>query len=313
MNSNEGRIKIFSGTASRYLADKIVGSYGTTMGKSNVLRFSDGEIQPYYEETVRGDFVFIIQSTFSPADNLFELLAMIDAANRASSYKTIAVIPYFGYARQDRKDRPRVAIGAKLVANLLTAAGVSRVITLDLHAGQIQAFFDVPVDHLHASSVFIPYLESLHLENVVIASPDTGGTKRAHAYAKYMNTDLVICHKSRLRPNEIEGMTVIGDVEGKNVVIIDDMIDTAGTITTAADRIFDKGANTVRVMVTHPLLSGPAYERIEKSKITELIVTDSIPLKEQCSKITVVSIAHIFADVIRKVHSYQSIGSNFIF
>jgi ribose-phosphate pyrophosphokinase len=309
---NQAKVKIFSGTATRFLSEKIVKSYGTELGKNTVLRFSDGEFQPAFDETVRGHYVFIIQSTFMPTDNLFELLAMVDAASRASAYKIAAVIPYFGFARQDRKDRPRVSIGAKLVANLLAAAGVSRIITMDLHADQIQGFFDVPVDHLYASSVFVPYIQSLNLENLIIASPDTGGSKRANAYSKFLNTELVICHKSRTRPNEVGAMTVIGDVKGKNVVLVDDMIDTAGSITMAAQKIMDKGAISVRVIATHGVFSGPAYERIAQSALTEVIVTDSLPVQET-EKIKIVTIANLFADVIKKIPNYHSISSNFIF
>lgn len=305
-------MKIFSCRASSYLAEKIAECAGESLGETSILEFSDGEFRPCLEETVRGDYVFIIQSTFPPADNLFELLTMIDAASRASAYKTVAVIPYFGYARQDRKDKPRVPISSKLVANLLTAAGVSRVITMDLHADQIQGFFDVPVDHLYASSIFIPYMKEQNIENLVIASPDVGGSKRANAYARYMNSDLVICHKARKKANEVSELTVIGEVRDKNVIIIDDMIDTAGTITKAADRMMDEGAQSVRVMATHPILSGPAYDRIERSSIKEVIVTDSIPLKKHCDKIKVISIAQLFADVIKKVHKHQSISSSFI-
>ena len=305
-------IKIFSGKNSVYIAEKIVNSYGTTLGKTSLVEFSDGEFQPSYEETVRGSFVFIVQSTFMPTDNLFELLLMIDAARRASAYKVVAVIPYFGFARQDRKDKPRVAIGAKMVADLLSAAGVDRVITMDLHADQIQGFFDVPVDHLYASALFIPYIRNLNLDSLVIASPDMGGTKRANTYAKFLKTPMVITHKSREKANVVGDMKVIGDVEGKNVIIMDDMIDTAGTITKAAKIMKDKGAVSVRAFATHPVLSGPAYERLRDSVLTEIIVTDSIPLKEECQKVKVLSIADLFADVISKVHNFQSISSNFI-
>ena len=306
-------IKLFSGTNSRYLAEKIAASYGTELGKASILRFSDGEMQPCFEETVRGDFVFIIQSTFGPADNLLELLMMIDAASRASAYKIVAVIPYFGYARQDRKDRPRVSIAAKLMSNLLAAAGVSRVITMDLHADQIQGFFDVPVDHLFASTVFINYVSSLKLDNLVIASPDTGGTKRANSYSKFLDVPMVICHKSRKGANVIDEMTVIGDVSGKNVVLVDDIIDTAGTITRAANLIMEKGAQSVRCLATHPLLTGPAYERIENSALVEVMVTDSIPLVRSSPKIKVISIADLFADIIKKVYNNQSISTTFLF
>lgn len=306
-------IKIFSGTGSRYLAEKIADAYGIELGKSSVLRFSDGEIQPCYEETVRGDFVFIIQSTFAPAENLLELLMMIDAASRASAYKIVAVIPYFGFARQDRKDRPRVSIAAKLMSNLLAAAGVSRIITMDLHADQIQGFFDVPVDHLYASTVFIDYVRSLNMENLVIASPDTGGTKRANSYSKYLDAPMVICHKTRKAPNVVGEMTIIGDVTDKNVILVDDMIDTAGTIATAANLIMENGARSVRCVATHALLTGPAYERIEQSALTEVVVTDSIPLRKPSPKIRVITIADLFADIIKKVYNNQSISTTFLF
>jgi ribose-phosphate pyrophosphokinase len=312
MNSHNSSIVFFSGRASKYLAEKIVKSYGTELGKSKVETFSDGEFVPIIEETVRGKHVFIIQSTFTPTENLMELLLMIDAAKRASAYKIIAVIPYFGFARQDRKDRPRVAIGAKLVADLLTAAGVSRIMTMDLHADQIQGFFNVPVDHIYASSIFVPYIKSLKLENLVIASPDMGGAKRANAYSKFLNCPMVVSHKSREKANVVGEMTVIGDVKDKNVIILDDMIDTAGTVTKAADIMMEKGARSVRAIATHPVLSGPAYERIENSRLTELIVSDSIPLKKECTKIKILSVADLFADTIDKVYNYKSISSSFI-
>lgn len=305
-------IKIFSGQASKYLAEKITESYGAELGKSVITKFSDGEYQPGYDETVRGNFVFIIQSTFQPTDNLFELLLMIDAAKRASAYKVVAVIPYFGFARQDRKDRPRVAIGAKLVADLLTAAGADRIITMDLHADQIQGFFNVPVDHLFASAIFIPYLKNLKLKNLAIASPDTGGTKRANAYAKFLGAPMVIGYKSREKANVVSEMRIIGDVKEKNVVIVDDIIDTAGTIAKAADVLLQNGALSVRAIITHPVLSGEAYERIENSKLKELIVSDTIPLKKQSSKIKVLSVADVFAKVVDKVYHYQSISSSFL-
>ncbi len=309
MHSN---MKIFTGQATEYLTQKIADSYGTTLGKSIVSKFSDGEFQPGYDETVRGNFVFIVQSTFQPTDNLFELLLMIDAARRASAYKVVAVIPYFGFARQDRKDRPRVAIGAKLVADILTAAGADRIITMDLHADQIQGFFNVPVDHLYASADFIPYIKSLKLDNMAIASPDTGGTKRANAYAKFLKTEMVIGYKLREKANEVSEMKIIGNVEGKHVIIVDDIIDTAGTIVKAADVLIKKGAKSVRAIITHPVLSGPAYERIENSQLTELIVSDTIPLKKESSKIKILSVSEIFADVIKKVYNYQSISENFL-
>jgi len=305
-------IKFFSGTASRYLAEKIAKSFGSELGRSSVTRFSDGEFQPAYDESVRGATVFIIQSTFPPSDNLFELLLMIDAAKRASANKVVAVIPYFGFARQDRKDRPRCAIGAKLVANLLTAAGVDRVMTMDLHADQLQGFFDVPVDHLYASPIFVPYLRSLNLENLVIAAPDMGGSKRANAYSRFLNAEMVICYKLRKKPNVIEEIRVIGDVSGKDVVIVDDMVDTAGTITSAANLMIEMGATSVRAVATHPVLSDPAYDRIDKSGLIELVVTDTIPLRIQSPKIKMISVADVFADVIEKVYNYQSISSNFI-
>ena len=305
-------IKFFSGTQSVYLAEKISKAYGSELGKTNVLRFSDGEFQPSYEESVRGCTVFIIQSTFPPAENLLELLLMIDAAKRASAYKIVAVMPYFGFARQDRKDKPRAAIGAKLVANLLTAAGVDRIMTMDLHADQLQGFFDVPVDHLYASSLFVPYLKSLELSNVTIAAPDMGGTKRANAYSRFMNTEMVICYKLRKQANVVEDIKVIGDIEGKEVVIVDDMIDTAGTICLAADMMVLEGASSVRVCATHPVLSGPAFKKIESSQIKEIIVTDTIPIHRKSSKIRIISVAELFADVINKVYNYESISSKFI-
>jgi len=309
---HESPIKFFSGESSRYLAEKIAKSYGIELGKSTLSKFSDGEFQPSFDETVRGTTVFIIQSTFQPTDNLMELLLMIDAAKRASAYKVVAVMPYFGFARQDRKDKPRVAIGAKLIADLLYASGVSRIMTMDLHADQIQGFFNIPVDHIYASSIFVPYIKKMGLDNLVIASPDMGGTKRANAYSKFLKTPMVICHKSREKANVIGEMTVIGDVKDKNIIILDDMVDTAGTVTKASDMMMEKGAKSIRVIATHPVLSGPAYERIKKSSITELIVSDSIPVKSDCKKITVISVADIFADTIKKVYNYESISSTFI-
>lgn len=305
-------VKIFTGSASLNLGTKIASAYGQELGNVKHSKFSDGEFSISYEESIRGKDVFIIQSTMSPSDNLMELLLMIDAAKRASASKIIAVIPYFGFARQDRKDKPRVAIGAKLVANLLTAAGVDRVMTMDLHADQIQGFFEVPVDHLFASSIFLPYIETLDVRNVIMAAPDTGGTKRANAYAKYLNVDLAICYKQRKVANEIDNMTVIGDVEGKDVILVDDIIDTAGTLTTASDMMMDKGAKSVRAICTHAVLSGPAYDRLEKSAIKELIVTDTIPLKKESPKIKVLTVADLFADVIHSAINYQSISKYFI-
>ncbi len=312
--TKSSNIKIFSGTSSRYLSEEIAKISGKKLGELSFHRYSDGEFQPSYTETVRGNHVFIIQSTYTPTENLFELLLLIDAAKRASAYKVIAVIPYFGFARQDRKDKPRVSIGSKLVANLLTAAGVSRVITMDLHADQIQGFFDVPVDHLFASSIFVPYINKLNLDDLVVASPDMGGSKRANSYASFLNSPLVLCHKTRKRANEVSEMKVIGDVEGKNVIIFDDIIDTAGTITKAADLMINNGATSVRAAITHPVLSGPAIERLQNSKLQELIVTDTIPLDEnkKIDKITVLSSAQIFSEIINKVYNYQSISSSFL-
>lgn len=305
-------LKFFSGRSSRYLATKITKSFGVELGKSSVQEFSDGEFQPSFEESVRGCSVFIIQSTFPPTDNIFELLLMIDAAKRASAYNVVAVMPYFGFARQDRKDKPRVSIGAKLVTDLLSAAGVDRVMTMDLHADQIQGFFNVPVDHIYASSIFVPYIKSLNLENLVIAAPDMGGTKRANAYSRFMNCEMVICYKLRKKANYIGKIKVIGEVKDRNIVIVDDMIDTARTISLVTEMMMEQGARSVRVFATHPVLSGPAYETIENSPITEVVVTDSIPLKKESNKIHVLTIAEVFADVINKVYNYQSISSSFI-
>lgn len=305
-------VKIFTGRASKSLSAQIAVHHGTPLGDVNVVEFSDGEFQPSFEETVRGQDVYIVQSTMPPTENLFELLLMIDAAKRASARQIIAVIPYFGFARQDRKDKPRVAIGAKLVANMLAAAGVDRVMTMDLHADQIQGFFEVPVDHLFASTLFYNEMEKLNNGNLIMAAPDAGGAKRANSYAKKLNTGLAICHKHRKKANEIAEMTVIGDVAGKDVIIIDDMCDTAGTLTKSADLFIEKGAKSVRAFCTHAVLSGPAYERINNSKITELIVTDTIPLSKQSDKIRVLSVAPLFADVIRRHENNQSISTHFI-
>ena len=306
-------IKFFSGRASSYLAEKIAKSYGTELGETSVLEFSDGEFQPAYLESVRGCIVFVIQSTFPPQDNLMELLLMIDAAKRASAYKVVAVMPYLGLARQDRKDRPRCSIGAKVVADLLVKSGVDRVMTMDLHADQIQGFFDVPVDHLYASSLFVPYLKTLNLPNIVIAAPDIGGSKRANAYSRFLNSEMVICYKLRKKANVISEMKVIGEVKNKDIIIVDDLIDTAGTICLAADMMMEQGAKSIRVVASHPVLSGPAYDRINQSSITEVVVTDTIPLKGHSDKIKVISVADLFADVINKVYKYKSISSNFIF
>ena len=303
---------VFSGTNSRYLAEKICNSLGCPLGQMNIQHFADGEFSVSYEESIRGRDVFLVQSTFPNSDNLMELLLMIDAAKRASAHSVIAVVPYFGWARQDRKDRPRVAIGAKLVANLLCAAGVDRIMTMDLHADQIQEFFDIPIDHLYGSTVLAPYIRSLKLENLAIASPDIGGSKRANSWAKFFDSGLVICHKTRERPNEVADMKVIGDVKGKNVVIVDDMIDTAGTICKAAGILKSKGALSVRAVATHAVLSGSAYERIEKSELDEVVFTDSIPIKSTCPKIRVISVAEMFAETIRNVVDHKSISDHFI-
>lgn len=294
------------------MAEKIANRFGTNLGRSSIYQFSDGEFQPAYDESVRGCTVFIIQSTFPPGDNLMELLMMIDAAKRASADKVVAVIPYFGFARQDRKDRPRASIGAKLVANLLTASGVDRIMTMDLHADQLQGFFDVPVDHLYASALFVPYIKSLQLDNMAIAAPDMGGTKRANAYSRFVNASMVICYKLRKKPNVVEEIKAIGEIEGKNVIIVDDMVDTAGTITFAAGMMKSEGALSIRAVATHAVLSGPAYERIEQSELDELIVTDTIPLKRESRKVKVISVADHFADVIDKVYNFKSISDTFI-
>ncbi len=308
----ESQVRIFSGTATRYLAEKIAKAYGSGLGNVNIIRFSDGEMQVSFEESVRGQSVFLIQSTFPPAENLMELLLMIDAAKRASAKEIIAVVPYFGYARQDRKDQPRVAIGAKLVADMLHVAGATRVMTMDLHADQIQGFFDVPVDHLYASTIFMPYIQNLMLPDLTMAAPDMGGSKRANAYSKHLKCDIVICYKQRTKANVVDHITAIGEIEGRNIMLVDDLIDTGGTLCKAADMMMERGANSVRAICTHPLLSGKAYENIEKSKMTELIVTDTVPLRQESPKIKVITVADLFAKVIRSVHSYESISSNFI-
>jgi ribose-phosphate pyrophosphokinase len=307
------KIKIFGGRASHYLAEKIAESYGMELGNLIIQEFSDGEFQPSFEENIRGNDVFIVQSTFPPTENLFELLMLVDAAKRASAKNIVAVMPYFGYARQDRKDKPRVSIASKLVANLLVTAGVTRLITLDLHADQIQGFFDLPVDHLYASSIFIPYLKELTFENLTFASPDVGGTRRVGSYAKYFHTDFVICYKQRSKPNEIGKMALVGDVEGRDVILLDDIVDTAGTLCKAAGIIMDSGARSVRALVTHPILSGKAFENIEKSVLEELVVSDTIPLKKESPKIRVLTTAHLFAEVIRRVRKKESISSLFKF
>ena len=309
----ENQVKLLACSSSLEMAKKIAASYGQELGVVEFQQFSDGEFQTSIKETVRGCEVFIIQSTVPPADNLMELLLMIDAAKRASAKRIVAVMPYFGWARQDRKDQPRVAIGAKLVAKMLEAAGVDRIMTMDLHADQIQGFFEVPVDHLFASSVFAPYLMQMDHANMIIAAPDAGGSKRANAYAKYLNVDLALCYKQRKKANVIADMTIIGDVEGKDVVIIDDMVDTAGTLTKAAALFIEYGAKSVRAICTHAVLSGPAMERIENSVLEELIVTDTIPLKQPCSKIKVLSVTEMFGDVMRKHIGFESISEHFVF
>jgi ribose-phosphate pyrophosphokinase len=309
MGSKSHPLKIFSGRATRYLTEKICDSLNVDLGLSSCPVFADGEFEPCYEETIRGSHVFIVQSTPPPGDNLLELLLMIDAAKRASAYKIIAVIPYFGYARQDRKDKPRVSIGAKLFADVLSVAGIDRVITMDLHADQIQGFFNVPVDHLFASALFVPFIEKMGLDNVIIASPDVGGTKRANTYSRMLETDMVICHKARAKANVVGSMTVIGDVTDKDVIIVDDMIDTAGTISKAANLMKDKGARSVRAFAAHGVLSGPAIERIEKSALEEVYFTDSIMPKASSDKIKYITVAEAFGEAILRVYKNESISS----
>ena len=308
----ESNAKIFSGTGSQYLAEKIAKKFGEPLGKVNIQRFSDGEIGVEFKESIRGKFVFLIQSTFSPADNLMELLLMIDAAKRASAYKVITVIPYYGFARQDRKDRPRVAIGSKLVANMLTAAGADRVITMDLHAPQIQGYFDIPVDHLDSSAIFIPYIENLQLQNLTFAAPDVGSANRIREIATYFECEMVICDKHRKRANEIASMVVIGDVTDRDIVLIDDICDTGGTLAKSAGLMMEKGARSVRALCTHPVLSGNAYENIQNSVLSELVVCDTIPIKPLCDKIIVVSTDELFAVTIRNAYENKSINSLFI-
>lgn len=306
-------MKVFSCRATLNLAQKIAKELGVELGKSTVTEFSDGEFQPCFNESVRGDMVFIVQSTNPPADNLFELLLMIDAAKRASAYKVIAVIPYYGFARQDRKDRPRVSIGSKLTADLLSIAGVDRVITMDLHADQIQGFFNIPVDHLFGSAIFAPYIQKLKLANLTVSAPDMGGSKRANAYSRHLQCEMALTYKLRKRPNVVEEMSIIGEVDGRDVVIIDDMVDTAGTLVLASQKMMEKGARSVRAFATHPILSGNAVERIDRSPITELVVTDSIPMLVKSDKIKVLSIAEIFARTIEAVNLNQSISTSFVF
>ena len=304
--------QIFSGTGSQYLAEKIARKFGEPLGKVNIQTFSDGEIGVEFQESIRGRFVFLIQSTFAPSNNLMELLLMIDAAKRASAYKVIAVMPYYGYARQDRKDRPRVAIGSKLVANMLTAAGADRVITMDLHAPQIQGYFDIPVDHLDSSAIFIPYIESLQLENLTFAAPDVGSANRIREVASYFECEMVICDKHRKRANEIASMVVIGDVTDRDIVLIDDICDTGGTLAKSAGLMIEKGARSVRALCTHPVLSGKAYENIQNSVLDELVVCDTIPVKPGCDKIKVLSTDELFAVTIRNAFENKSINSLFM-
>ena len=313
---NEHKIKLFACRASKEFATKVAKAMNLELGAADILTFSDGEFQPCLNESVRGATVFIIQSTFPPCENLFELLQMIDAAKRASAHKVIAVMPYYGWARQDRKDKPRVSIGAKLVANMLNAAGCDRVMTCDLHADQIQGFFDFPVAHIYASAVFLPYIKAKNIENLAIAAPDMGGAKRANAYARYLECPVIICHKSREKANVVGSITAIGDVKGKNVIIVDDMIDTAGTLAKAANVLKDMGALSVRACAPHPVLSGPAYDRIAESALEEVIVSDTIPLStdpaKDKSKITVLTMTDIFASIIDKVYNYEPISTSFI-
>ncbi len=305
-------VKIFSGSATTYLAEKIADAYGEPLGKVNYQHFSDGEMSPYISESVRGHDVFLVQSTFAPADNFLELMLMIDAARRASAENVNVIIPYFGYARQDRKDKPRVAIAAKLIANLISAAGADRLMTCDLHADQIQGFFDIPVDHLDGNYIFVPYLKSLGLKDIMFASPDVGGIKRARSFAKFFDADLAVCDKHRKEANKVDSMRLIGEVEGKDVILVDDLVDTAGTICRAATLLKENGANSVRAVCTHPVLSGKAYENIENSELLEMAVTDTIPLKGQSSKIKVLTVSDLFAKAIRKIHDHESISSLFI-
>jgi ribose-phosphate pyrophosphokinase len=305
-------VKIFSGQASTYLAEKIAHAYGEPLGEVRYQQFSDGEMSPFIMESVRGHDVFIVQSTFAPADNFMELLLMIDAAKRASAENVNVIIPYFGYARQDRKDKPRVSIAAKLIANLLSAAGASRLMTFDLHADQIQGFFDIPVDHLDGNYIFVPYLKSIGLDDIMFASPDVGGIKRARSFAKFFDAELAVCDKYRKEANKVESMRLIGEVEGKDVVLVDDLVDTAGTICKAAALLKEKGAKSVRAVCTHPVLSGNAYETIENSVLEEIVVTDTIPLKQKSKKIKVLSVSDLFAKAIRKIHDHESVSSLFI-
>ncbi len=312
MSEFKNPFMVFSGTCTSYLTEKICQQLGMPMGKMQVTRFADGEFEICFEESIRGKDVFLVQSTFPSADNLMELLLMIDAAKRASAHTISAVIPYFGWARQDRKSKPRVSIAAKLVADLLSVAGITSIVTMDLHADQEQGFFDVPVNHLYASSIMIPYIENLKLRNLCIASPDVGGSKRASAYAKYFGCPMVMCNKSRVKANEVATMQVIGDVKGYDIVLVDDMVDTAGSITKAAQLLKDQGANSVRAIASHCIMSGPADERIEDSPLVEMVFTDSIPYKGKCSKVKQLSVAALFAETIRRIESNRSISSQYI-
>ena len=309
---NQSPYMVFAGTNTKHLAEKICQKLNLPLGNMIIQHFADGEFSVSYEESIRGKHVFLVQSTFPNSDNLMELLLMIDAAKRASAKKIIAVVPYFGWARQDRKDKPRVSIGAKLVADLLSVAGIQRLITMDLHADQIQGFFDVPVDHLYGSSIFLPYIQSLKLDNLVMASPDVGGSKRVNTFAKYLGVPMVLCHKSRTKANEVAEMTIIGDVKDMNVILLDDMVDTAGTITKAADLMLANGAKSVRAIASHAVMSDPACERIEKSQLTEMIFTDSIPFRKKCDKVKILSVADIFADAIDRVYTDKSISSQYL-
>ena len=310
--SEKAPVMVFSGTNSRYLAEKICASLDCPLGKMNITHFADGEFAVSYEESIRGAHVFLVQSTFPNSDNLMELLLMIDAAKRASAKSVVAVIPYFGWARQDRKDKPRVSIGAKLVADLLSVAGIDRLITMDLHADQIQGFFNIPVDHLYASAVFLPYIESLKLKDLVIATPDVGGSKRASTFSKYLGVPLVLCNKSREKANEVASMQIIGDVTDKNVVLVDDIVDTAGTITKAANIMLDAGAKSVRAIASHCVMSDPASFRVQESSLTEIVFTDSIPYSKKCAKVKQLSIADMFAETIKRVVNNESTSSQYI-
>ena len=306
------QVKIFAGSASRELAEKVAAAYGTTLGDLSLQRFADTEMGPSFNESVRGCEVFLVQSTCPPAEHLMELMLMVDAAKRASAHKVVVVMPYMGYARQDRKDKPRVSIGAKVVANIIQSVGTDRLMTCDLHAGQIQGFFDIPVDHLDGATVLAPYIKSLNLENLIFASPDVGGVVRTRAFAKKFGAEIVVCDKMRLRAHEIASLQVIGDVKGLDVVFVDDMVDTAGTICKAAELVMERGARSVRAVVTHPLLSGPAHDRIRASALTELITTDTIPLRQENEKVRVISLAPLFAAAIRNVVTHESISSLFV-